>query len=530
MSNQTNKTDAKFLPSVRKEAALSSSSKQRTTKTFEERIIEKIGAADAHDSTGEAKPTEQSSVLPFRSRIIQNLPDGSQKITTTTTITHPDGRKEVTTHEVIVPSGTDTPEDYTTNKVVCLEQVDDAVEPIPLVQRVEMFNEDEVKQKQEQLHHNHHHNNHHKRRKKRSAVHRAPDVGPSFEEEQPHEPHRSACTTDTSATTDNDHSNTTSTTSNPSRAIQIHDEEAAPTTSCPCTTDEDALVSIYMPEATLVDDNPREYKFLKKNIAIVASTLLVVVVLIVVLFVTTEKKDPKEQNTTETIGDQKPPTITSSEPESYFSPDPEERFFVCEDINDEMEGCLDADCVGDSSRCKCKAYHRVKATKEITGYCESCTVCDDLLIMIGFECSNLAKGYPEEMRKEAHPHGPLGSNQCASLETNAPPSRAPFGWDKPFFLCFTSPSDPTQENCVEATCLTNNKDCSCQMYTRWAASKNIIEYCKTCEVCGPLVPIPLAGDCGMSPADMGGVEPSCDDYPLINATSESELFKIDGAV
>jgi hypothetical protein len=535
MSNQTNNNDAKSLPSVSKEAAVLSKQSTTKTKTFEERLIEKIGAVDAHDSTVEAtSTTEQVSVLPFRSRIIQNLSDGSQKITTTTTITHPDGRKEVTTHEVIVPSGTNIPEDDISNKVVCLEQVDDAVEPIPLVQRLEMINEDEVKEKHEQLersriHHNHHHNHHHKRRKKRSAVQRAPDVGPSFEEDQPHEPHRSACsTTDTSATTDNDHSNTTSAASNPSRAIQIHDEEAAPTTSSPCSTGEDALGTIFIPEATLVDDNPREYKFLMKNIAIVASTLLVVVVLIVVLFVTTEKKDPKEQDTTGTIGNQKPPT--GSKPESYFSPGPEERFFVCEDINDEMEGCLDADCVGDSSRCNCKAFHRVKATKEITGHCDSCTVCGDLITMMGFECSNLAKGYPEEMREEAHPNGPLGSKQCASAETNTPPSRAPFGWDKPLFLCFTRPSDPTQENCVEATCLTNSTACSCQMYTRWAVSKNIISYCESCEVCGPQVPLPLAGDCGMSPADMGGVERSCDDYPLINATAESELLEIDGSV
>jgi hypothetical protein len=537
MSNERNSNDDKFLPSVRKEAAVLSSkqSTTTTTKSFEDRIIEKMIAADVHDSKAVAPSTEQMSVSPFCCRIIQNLPDGSQKITTTTTITHPDGRKEVTTHEVIVPSGTDIPiPDNISNKTVCLEQVDDAVEPIPLVQRVELDNEDEAKQKKEQfersrIHHNHHHNHHQKRRTKRSAVHRAPDDEPSLEE-QPHEPRHLVCT-DSST---NDHSNTTSTatsTSNPSTAIQIHDEEAAPTSSCPCTTNEDTLGSIYIPEATLVDDNPDEYKFLKKNIAIVASTLLVVVVLIVILFVTTEKKNTKdrEQNTTATIGDQKPNVITSSKPESSLSPDPEERFFVCEDINDEIEGCLDADCVGDSIRCKCKAYHRVKATKEITGYCDSCTVCDDLLIMMGFECSNLAEGYPEATKEEAHPHGPLGSNQCASAETKTPPSRAPFGWDKPFSLCFTLPNDPTQEGCVEATCLITSKNCSCQMYYRWSASKNIISYCETCEVCGPQYPIPLAGNCDMTPEDMGGVELSCADYPSINAT-ESELFKIDGAV
>ena len=166
------------------------------------------------------------------------------------------------------------------------------------------------------------------------------------------------------------------------------------------------LGGIYIPEATLVEDNPM---FLKKNITIVAFTILVVVTLIAVLFAITERKDSKEQNTTATIVDEKPPIISPT-PDAYFSPDPEERFFVCEDINDKMEGCLDAECVDDSScSCNSKPYHRVKATKEITGYCDTYAV-------------------------------------CASAETNAPPPRADYV--EPFFLCYTLRGESTQEGCV----------------------------------------------------------------------------------
>jgi hypothetical protein len=134
----------------------------------------------------------------------------------------------------------------------------------------------------------------------------------------------------------------------------------------------------------------------------------------------------------------------------------------------------------------------------------------------------------------ADPHGPLGSNQCSDTETDTHSTEASFDWDKPFFLCHSLKGSPLIEGCVEATCLTNEDDCSCQMYSRWKSSKNIINYCETCEVCGPQRQIPVAGNClnlGISPDDNAGVETSCDEYAPVNITAaESELFKKDGTV
>jgi hypothetical protein len=76
------------------------------------------------------------------------------------------------------------------------------------------------------------------------------------------------------------------------------------------------------------------------------------------------------------------------------------------------------------------------------------------------------------------------------------------------------------------------------MYSRWKSSKNIINYCETCEVCGPQrqIPLagPLAGNCvniGISPEDNAGVETSCDEYSPVNVTAaDPELFKKDGTM
>jgi hypothetical protein len=327
-------------------------------------------------------------------------------------------------------------------EVTLEEVVDDEIEPIPFVQQFadEENDEREARQRKEQLerdHHNHHHHRHHqqhrhhkkKKKKKRSAVHNISNEGPpslndNQSREEIHHP-TSADNTDTEPA-DNDNSDTN--TSSPSVVIEIQ-EETAP----PANNEENVMreAEVFIPEATLVEevDSPREHKFLKQNLAIVAVTLLVIVALIAILFATTEKKDTKSDTLQNSSGPNTnkelptPSSNTQEEQESFRPSDPEDRFFVCEDVTDKVEGCLDAECIGDSS-CNCMAYHRIKKTKEITGYCDSCTVCDNLLITMGFECNNLAKEFPEEVREMADPHGPLGSNQCSNTETDTQPTGA----------------------------------------------------------------------------------------------------------
>lgn len=129
------------------------------------------------------------------------------------------------------------------------------------------------------------------------------------------------------------------------------------------------------------------------------------------------------------------------------------------------------------------------------------------------------------LRKTKSANGNVGPK----LSTSSRPKPESFSSGQSFFHCYGLKHDPNQEACVEASCLTDSYNCSCQMYSRWKVSKNIIDYCESCEICGPKAPIPHAGSClslGITPSDIRGVQASCDDYPLTNATDkESELFK-----
>ncbi len=250
--------------------------------------------------------------------------------------------------------------------------MDDESEPIPLVQQFadEEDDEREAKQRKEQLerdHHNHHHRHHQhrhhkKKKKKRSAVHNISSEGSTLNDDQSREEIHHPTSADNTDTEPADNDNSDTNTSSPSIAIEIQ-EETAP----PANNEENIMreAEVFIPEATLVEevDSPREHKFLKQNLAIVAVTLLVIVALIAILFATTEKK-VANNNTLQTSSgpntNKELPTTgsTQEEHESFRPADPEDRFFVCEDITDEVEGCLDAECIGDSS-CNCMAYHRI---------------------------------------------------------------------------------------------------------------------------------------------------------------------------